>query len=100
MAVFKACQYWRHYLHGTQPFTLLTDHDSVKYHKTMPNLSGRLARRIDKMAEFHYVLKHIPGKDNIVADALSRRVDLLVADRQVTVNPYGLLAEPSVMLAP
>ena len=75
MALLRACLHWRHYLHGTQPFTLLTDHDSLKYHKTMPHLSGRLARWIEKMAEFDYVLQHIPGKDNVVADALSRRAD-------------------------
>lgn len=75
MALLKACLHWRHYLHGMHPFTLLSDHDSLKYHKSMPNLSGRLARWIEKMAEFDYVLKHIPGKDNIPADALSRRAD-------------------------
>jgi hypothetical protein len=75
MALLKACLHWRHYLHGMQPFTLLTDHDSLKYHKSMPNLSGRLARWIEKMAEFDYKLQHIPGKDNVVADALSRRAD-------------------------
>jgi hypothetical protein len=76
MALLRACQTWRHYLHGTQPFTLLSDHDSLKYHKSMPNLSGRLARWIEKMAEFDYKLQHVPGKDNVVADALSRRADL------------------------
>lgn len=75
MALMRACLHWRHYLHGTQPFTLLTDHDSLKYHKSMPNLSGRLARWVEKMAEFDYKLQHIPGKDNVVADALSRRAD-------------------------
>ena len=75
MALLRACLHWRHYLHGTQPFTLLTDHDSLKYHKSMPNLSGRLARWMEKMAEFDYKLQHIPGKDNVVADALSRRAD-------------------------
>ena len=81
-----ACLHWRHYLHGTQPFTLLTDHDSLKYHKTMPNLSGRLARWIEKMAEFDYMLQHIPGKDNVVADALSRRVDHAAAASSASVN--------------
>lgn len=79
MALLKACLHWRHYLHGTQPFTLLTDHDSLKYHKTMPKMSGRLARWIELMAEFDYKLQHIPGKDNIVADALSRRADYKVS---------------------
>jgi len=32
MALVRACQHWRHYLHGMQPFTLLSDHDSLKYH--------------------------------------------------------------------
>ena len=82
----EACLHWRHYLHGTQPFTLLTDHDSLKYHKTMPNLSGRLARWVEKMAEFDYKLQHIPGKDNVVADALSRRADHAAAGRRQASN--------------
>jgi hypothetical protein len=89
MALFKACMHWRHYLHGTQPFLLLTDHDSLKYHKTMPNMSGRLARWIEKMAEFDYKLQHIPGKDNVVADALSRRSDLAVAGLRVMFMPQS-----------
>ena len=52
LALVDACSYWRHYLHGTQKFTLLSDHDSLKYHKSMPHLSGRLARWMEKMAEF------------------------------------------------
>jgi transposase InsO family protein len=63
-------------LHSDEPFTLLSDHDSLKYHKTMPQLSGRLARWIEKMAEFDYKIEHIPGVKNVVADALSRRSDL------------------------
>ena len=62
MALLRACLHWRHYLHGTQPFTLLTDHDSLKYHKSMPNLSGRLARWVEKMAEFDYQLAAHPGQ--------------------------------------
>jgi hypothetical protein len=89
MALFKACLHWRHYLHGTQPFLLLTDHDSLKYHKTMPNLSGRLARWIEKMAEFDYKLQHIPGKDNVVADALSRRSDLAAVGLNVVFMPQS-----------
>ena len=75
LALFDACSYWRHYLHG-QRFTLLSDHDSLKYHKSMPKLGNRLARWIEKMSEFDYDIQHIPGVKNIVADALSRRADL------------------------
>ena len=76
MALVDACSHWRHYLHSDQPFTLLSDHDSLKYHKTMPHLSGRLARWVEKMAEFDYNIEHIAGSKNVVADALSRRADL------------------------
>ena len=75
-ALVDACSHWRHYLHGELPFSLLSDHDSLKYHKTMPNLTGRLARWVEKMAEFDYTIQHIPGVKNVVADALSRRADL------------------------
>ena len=80
LALFDACSYWRHYLNGTQKFKLLSDHDSLKHHKSMPNLSGRLARWIEKMAEFDYDIEYIPGTKNVVADALSRRADLKDAD--------------------
>jgi hypothetical protein len=94
MALFRACMHWRHYLHGLEPFLLLTDHDSLKYHKTMPNMSDRIARWIEKMAQFTYKLAHIPGKDNIVADALSRRADYAPpAPSFATRNPYQALSE-------
>ena len=76
LAFVDACSVWRHYLHSEKPFLFLTDHDSLKYHKTMPNLSGRLARWIEKLAEFNYTVMHIAGTKNIVADAISRRSDL------------------------
>jgi hypothetical protein len=76
MALVDACSHWRHHLHSGVPFKLLTDHDSLKYHKTMPHLSGRLARWVERMAEFDYTIEHIAGVKNVVADALSRRSDL------------------------
>ena len=75
LAIVDACSHWRQYLHSDQPFRLLTDHDSIKYHRTMPNLTGRLARWVEKLAEFDYTVEHIAGVKNVVADALSRRAD-------------------------
>ena len=80
MALFDACSHWRHYLHNDEPFTLRTDHESLKYVQTMPHMSNRIARWMEKMADFHYKIEHIAGTKNVVADALSRRHDLQEAD--------------------
>jgi len=77
LAVLRACQEWRHYLHGERPFVLRTDHDSIKYVKTQSELKGgRMARWMEYMAEFDYTIEHVPGTSNVVADPLSRREDL------------------------
>jgi hypothetical protein len=76
LALVDACSHWRQYLHSDIPFTLLTDHDSLKYIKSMQHLSGRFARWMERMAEFNYEIAHIAGVKNVVADALSRRADL------------------------
>ena len=75
MAIYLACLHWRPYLHGTQPFRLLSDHKSLVYYMTMPHLSDRLARWVEKMQQFDCGIEYIKGEENVVADALSRRSD-------------------------
>ena len=71
LAVIHALRTWRHYLEGRK-FKVITDHYSLKYLMTQPNLSKRQARWLDFLAEFDYEVIHKPGKSNVVADALSR----------------------------
>jgi len=75
LALVYACATWRHYLHNGQPFTVLSDHQSLRFFTTQPLLSSRQARWKDKLAEFDFTIKYIEGPKNIVADALSRRSD-------------------------
>ena len=98
MALVDACRHWRQYLHSDMPFTLMTDHDSLKYVKTMPDMTNRIARWIERMAEFDYKIEYIPGVKNVVADALSRRSDmrdiatLAMARMKVAMQPAAIVA--------
>ncbi len=78
LAIKDALIVWRHYLAG-MPITIHTDHESLKYILTQPteSLNPRLARWQERLADFNFQrILHIKGKDNVVADALSRRPDL------------------------
>ena len=53
-------------------FTIVSDHHSLKFLQTQPQLSRRQARWLELLAEFDFELVHCLGKSNVVADALSR----------------------------
>jgi hypothetical protein len=76
LAIVLALREWRHYLLGTR-FTVHTDHGSLRFLQTQPNMSNRQARWVEKLSEFDFVVEYKEGKTNVVADALSRRADHL-----------------------
>jgi hypothetical protein len=53
---------------------LLTDNSGVKYLFSQPDLNARKVRWLAFLSEFDFEVRHIKGKENKVADALSRRV--------------------------
>jgi hypothetical protein len=59
----------------------------LKYLKGQANLNKRHARWIEFIETFPYIIKHKKGKDNIIADALSRRYNLL---SQLDYKIFGL----------
>ena len=64
---------WRHYIMG-RIFLLLTDNNSVKYLFSQRDLNAKQARLLAFLSEFDFEVRHIKGKENKVAYALSRRV--------------------------
>ena len=64
-------QQFRHYLHGNR-FKLVTDHSAITYMMKQPDPKGRLARWVVILQEFDFEVVHKPGKENNVADGLSR----------------------------
>eukprot|EP00253_Pinus_taeda_P020616 PITA_20616 len=75
-AVIHALKMWRHYLVGRK-FLLLTDHHSLTNYFSQPTLNARQARWVDFLSGFDFEIKHLQGKENRVADALSRKVQQL-----------------------
>lgn len=75
LAIIEALKQWRSFLMYRQ-FVIRTDHHSLIYlnHVTQPN-QGRLARWLDFMSQFDFVINYLPGKKNSAADALSRKDD-------------------------
>ena len=74
LAIITALKEWRHYLHGAK-CTVITDNKALEYLQTQKELSSRQARWAEVLAEFDLDIVYRPGKDNKVADALSRRPD-------------------------
>nr|AAV43998.1 hypothetical protein [Oryza sativa Japonica Group] len=71
-AVVHALKIWRHYLFGTRT-EVYTDHKSLKYIFTQPDLNMRQRRWLELIKDYDMGIHYHLGKANVVADALSRK---------------------------
>ena len=71
LAVVWATHHYRHYLIGTS-FTLIPDHQALKWMMTTSRLSGRLAIWSLQLQEYHFTIEHRAGTDNLVADCFNK----------------------------
>lgn len=73
LAIYESIKYFRHWLEATH-FTIYTDHKPLCYafHERKSNCSPRQYRHLDYISQFSTDIQHISGKDNLVADTLSR----------------------------
>lgn len=62
------------------PFTVITDHASLKWLMTLKDLSGRLARWSLELQAYDFEIKHRKGSENVVADMLSRNPQYSVGE--------------------
>nr|KYP58009.1 Transposon Ty3-G Gag-Pol polyprotein [Cajanus cajan] len=77
-ALVRALQTWEHYLIPKE-FVIHSDHESLKYLRGQGKLNKRHAKWVKFLEQFPYVIKYKKGKNNVVADALSRRHTLLIS---------------------
>ena len=71
-AVVFALKIWLHYLYGEE-FEVYSDHKSLKYIFTQRDLNMRQRRWMEFLEDYDFTLHYHPGKENVVADALSRK---------------------------
>ncbi|KAG7556876.1 Integrase catalytic core [Arabidopsis suecica] len=75
-ALVRSLETWQHYLLSKE-FVIHTDHETLKHLRGQTTLKKRHARWLEFIETFPYVIKYKKGKENIVADALSRRHALI-----------------------
>nr|GEX99235.1 putative reverse transcriptase domain-containing protein [Tanacetum cinerariifolium] len=72
-AVVFALKMYRHYLYDTR-CVVSTDHKSLQHILDQNELNMRQRRWLELLSDYDYEIRYHPGKENVVADALSRKV--------------------------
>jgi hypothetical protein len=73
LALLLALQHFDVYLNVTvHPILVFADHNPLTFLNKMSNKNQRLIRWSLLLQEYDIVIQHIKGKDNVIADALSR----------------------------
>jgi hypothetical protein len=72
LAMLLALQHFDIYVNSGFPTTIYTDHNPLTFVHKMRNKNQRLLRWSLALQEYDLVIKHIRGKDNVIADGLSR----------------------------
>src|SRR6266542_1094165 len=85
-ALVRSLETWQHYLWHKE-FIIHSDHESLKHIRSQSNLNRRHAKWVEFIESFSYIIKYKKGKDNVIADALSRRYTML---SQLDCRIFGL----------
>jgi hypothetical protein len=87
-ALVRVLETWQHYL-WTKEFIIHSDHESLKHIRGQAKLNKCHAKLVEFIEFFLYIIKHKKGKDNVIANALSRRYSMLSQlDRKI----FGLVS--------
>ncbi|CAA7050323.1 unnamed protein product [Microthlaspi erraticum] len=90
-ALVRALETWQHYLRSKE-FIIHTDHETLKHLRGQTSLKRRHAKWLEFIETFPYVIKYKKGKENVVADALSRR-HVLIATMEAKVLGFEHIKE-------
>ena len=76
LAIILTCRHFHHYLWGTK-FIIYTDHRPLTSIFKKKTKSQRVQRWTWEMKEYSFEIKYVKGKNNFVADSLSRPVRII-----------------------
>lgn len=75
VVITHALKMWRHYLFGRR-FISMSDHNGMRYSFRKYNMNSRKVRWLTTLTDFDFFIRYIKGKENRVANALRRRVQV------------------------
>jgi len=74
LAIVMALKNWRPLLAGSpHKIIIYSDHLNLQYWRLPQRISRRVAREVLELSEYDFEIRHLPGRLNRRADALSRR---------------------------
>jgi hypothetical protein len=73
LAIVRCLEEWDADLRSVREFQVRTDHKNLEYFMTARKLTERQMRWSLVLSKYNFSIMYIPGKDNVRADALSRR---------------------------
>eukprot|EP00253_Pinus_taeda_P013707 PITA_13707 len=93
--IIHALKMWRNYLLGRR-FVLMSDHSGLRYLFDQPNLNARQARWLATISEFEFEIRSMKGKENKVADSLSRQIQV---NHIATMGSYAIDLRDQILQA-
>jgi hypothetical protein len=96
-SVVMSLRTWGHYLLGNVVH-IYTDHKSLKYIFTQPDLNLRQRRWLELIKDYELEVHYHPGKANVVADALSCKghCNYLPAVRSTDLSLFNISLTPTL----
>ena len=64
-------KHFKPFLYGVD-FVVKTDHQPLVYLHNMKLVDARIARTLEDLSDFNFIIEYVPGKQNVIADGLSR----------------------------
>ncbi|GKE21961.1 putative reverse transcriptase domain-containing protein [Tanacetum coccineum] len=89
VSIVFALKIWRHYFYGTK-CSVFTDNKSLQHILDQKELNMRQCRWLELLSDYNCDIRYHLGKENVVADALSRKERIEPLRVQALVMTIGL----------